>query len=440
MTTRHFMFAMWEGGGNVPPLLGVARTLLARGHTVTVLGDPTIEAEAQRAGCGFRPWRTAPHRTSLRPEDDLLRDWETKNPLEGLRNYRDKFIAGPAGRYAADTLEAIDAVLPDVMVSEYTIFGACMAAERRALPAVGLVPNIWPLPAAGAPPFGPGFMPARSWLGRLRDTVFRRLVVRTFDQAVPLLNQTRQQLGLPPLRAFFDSLQQVESFLVLTSAAFDFTAPHVPAHVHYVGPVLDDPDWVAPWTAPWPADNRDPLVLVGFSSTFQNQGAALRNVVAALSSLPVRGLVTLGEMLPDGEVTSSGSVVVTRSAPHRELLKSASVLVTHCGHGTTLKALAAGVPMVCMPMGRDQDDTAARVVHAGAGLRLKPSASVSAIRRAVRRVLSEPSFRTAAQRLREAMAEERRHANVAAELEKVGLSSRRAIGVASPEAMPATST
>ena len=40
--------------------------------------------------------------------------------------------------------------------------------------------------------------------------------------------------------------------------------------------------------------------------------------------------------------------------------------------GTVTRALAAGVPLVCMPMGRDQPDVAARVIHAGAGLRLRP--------------------------------------------------------------------
>jgi UDP:flavonoid glycosyltransferase YjiC (YdhE family) len=35
-----------------------------------------------------------------------------------------------------------------------------------------------------------------------------------------------------------------------------------------------------------------------------------------------------------------------------------------------IKALAAGVPLVCLPMGRDQEDTAARVTLSGSGVRL----------------------------------------------------------------------
>ncbi len=72
--------------------------------------------------------------------------------------------------------------------------------------------------------------------------------------------------------------------------------------------------------------------------------------------------------------------------------------MTHAGHGTVLKALAAGVPVVAMPLGRDQLDNAARVVHHGAGLRLKPKAKPDAIAKAVRRVLEEPSFSAAAER------------------------------------------
>ena len=241
-----------------------------------------------------------------------------------------------------------------------------------------------------------------------------------FDRALPALNETRRQHGLPELAAFFDQALRCDALLVLSSAAFDFASPFAPPHARYVGPVLDDPEWAAaPWTPPWPADNRDPLVLVGFSSTFQDQGPVLRNVVRALAALPVRALVTLGEMLPDGEVQSSGSVVVVRSAPHAVVLKYASVAITHCGHGTTMKALAAGVPMLCMPMGRAQPDTAARVVHAGAGVRLSPSANSAAVARAVTALLHDERYRANARKLATTIAEELRTSDVVAELERI---------------------
>jgi hypothetical protein len=192
----------------------------------------------------------------------------------------------------------------------------------------------------------------------------------------------------------------------------------VPKHVRYVGPILDDPQWAEPWHAPWPDGNHDPLVLVGLSSTFQDQAPVLRSVVKALAGLRVRALVTLGEMLPEGEVQSTGSVVVVRSAPHGEILRQASLLITHCGHGTTLKALAAGVPIVCMPMGRDQNDTAARVVHASAGRSAQTAVACEEDRQSRRASPRRRSVSRERPTCREAIA---RELHLVAELEKMPL-------------------
>jgi MGT family glycosyltransferase len=398
--SARFLLAMWEGGGTVPPLLGVARRLIGRGHRVRVLGDPTIQIEAEKAGCAFTPWRRAPHRTDLRPESDRLRDWEAPNPVAMLRKYRDEFLVAPAAAQAADALEAIAREAPDVVATDFVLFGASMAAERAGIPSVALIPQIWPLPVRGAPPFGMGLPLARGALGRIRDRLANAFVARLFERGLPRLNATRRELALAPLASFFDQVLGARALLVLSSASFDFSAPFVPANARYVGPVLDDPDWAgAPWTPPWESANRDPIVLVAFSTTFQDQAGTLRRIVDALAKLPVRGLVTLGEMLDDSAVLAKGAVAVVRSAPHREVLRHASLVVTHCGHGTTVKALAAGVPMVCLPMGRDQDDNAARVAHHGAGVRLSPKASASEIARGVARVLGDERYRVAARDL-----------------------------------------
>ena len=47
---RIFLFVMWQGGGNVPVQLGVARRLVEGGHRVRVLADPAGEGEARATG------------------------------------------------------------------------------------------------------------------------------------------------------------------------------------------------------------------------------------------------------------------------------------------------------------------------------------------------------------------------------------------------------
>lgn len=415
--SRRFLVSSWEGGGNVPPELGVARRLVAQGHQVHVLADPTISTAAEEAGCTFSPWRRAPHRTSLDPSEDLLKDWETKNPLVMLKRVRDRFIAGPAADFAADTADVIASFGPDVVVPDAFLFGSVIAAQAASLPVALLVPNIWIMPTPGTPPIGPGFALAKTVLGRTRDAALRRLVNRMFLAGLPALNRARSAYGLTSLSSFYDQGLAAQRILVLTSPAFDYAATTVPANVRYVGPILEDPNWVVPWTPPWPDLDDHPLVLVGFSSTYQNQGPLLQRVVDALSTLPVRAVVTMGQMLDADQVVPRDNVAVVGSAPHGQILQHAALVVSHCGHGTTIRTLAAGVPMVCIPMGRDQNDTAARVVHHGAGVRLSQTASVAKIRQAVRDVLGEPHFRANATRLASAIADDRLTTDLVTELE-----------------------
>jgi MGT family glycosyltransferase len=164
--------------------------------------------------------------------------------------------------------------------------------------------------------------------------------------------------------------------------------------------------------------DEQPFVLVAMSSTYQRHDAILRRVVAALDGQPVHALVTLGPALRDGEVVGTQNVAVASSAPHGELLKRASVVITHAGHGSVVKALSRGVPLVCMPQGRDQKDNTSRVVAAGAGVRLSRHAEAPVIRAAVHEVLGDPSYRARAERLADAFAEEARHGpNAVAETE-----------------------
>lgn len=420
------LLTMWEGGGTIPPELGIARRLIERGHAVHVLADPTIRDRAEAVGCSFSAWQRAPHRTSLDPNQDLLRDWEVNSPLAMLRRVRDTFVAGPAGAYAADTLDTIDSFQPDAMVADFMLFGTIIAAQAAGLPVAPVMPNICSIPTPGAPAMGPGFPPAKTLLGRTRDRVMLAMANRLFGAGLPTLNAVRTEHGLPPLRSFYDQVLNTDRILVLSSAAFDYASPFAPGNVCYLGPILDDPQWTQPWTPPWPDDADGPVVLVGFSATYQNQGPLLRRVVEALSSLPVRAVVTLGQMLSADEVEPSSNVAVVPSAPHSSILAEAALVVTHCGHGTTLKALSAGVPMVCIPMGRDQNDTAARVAYHGAGVRLSPKASAYKILKTVEQVLGDERYHTAATRMAATIAHEQEQADVVAEIEHLASVNQQA--------------
>jgi MGT family glycosyltransferase len=424
---KRFLLAVWDGGGCVPPLLSMAGALVTRGHDVRVLADPVLEPEVAAVGADFRPWKSAPHRVvSGAPTSEVVRDWEAKTPFGGFSLIRDRLICGPAAEFARDTLAELDCHSADVVVPDCLLLGVAVAAEAREIPVAFSVPNVLPIPRRGVPPFGAGLQPARGPLGRARDSALGFATDRLWARGLPPLNAARAGLGLPALESPFDQFARAERLLVLTSAAFDYPSLPIPDNARYVGPRLEDPSWAHEWTAPWPSDDARPLVLVGLSSTYQDQLPVVQRIAAALGRLPVRGLVTVGPAIDADAIAAPDNVVVVGSAPHGAVLRKASAVITHAGHGTVIKALAAGVPLVCLPMGRDQDDTAVRAVLTGCGVRLKPSASVRAIAAATETVLADTRYRASAEAMATVIADDVRSDRAVDELEALAHRARDA--------------
>jgi MGT family glycosyltransferase len=149
------------------------------------------------------------------------------------------------------------------------------------------------------------------------------------------------------------------------------------------------------------------------------QQGLLQRAADALGRLPARGLVTTGPAVDPAVISAPPNVSVTRWVRHADVLPHCSAVITHGGHGTVMKALIAGVPLIVVPLGRDQPDNAARIVHAGAGIRLRKSASASALRAALSRVMEDPRYRTAARAMAARLAAERDDDLVVDELEQV---------------------
>jgi MGT family glycosyltransferase len=312
-------------------------------------------------------------------------------------------MIGPAAAHAHDTRAALEREAVDVVASDYMLFGPPIAAESAGVPVALIVHNTYIVPEPGKPAPGPGFAPARGPLGRIRDGVVTRALLALFNRGLPVINGARAEYGLTPFAHVLEQIEHVDRVLVLTSAAFDFHGDSHPPHLRYVGPVLTEPEWVGEWSSPWAPEDPRPLVVVGFSSTYMGQEGALARTIEGLSRLDARVLVTSGPAIDPASLPAAENAVVVRSAPHSQLFPQAAAVVTHAGLGTVTRALTADVPLLCMPMGRDQLDVSARVVHAGAGLRLRPGSRPTAIAAAVRRVIAEPAFRAGAARMGEEM-------------------------------------
>lgn len=206
--------------------------------------------------------------------------------------------------------------------------------------------------------------------------------IKTRPEMLQKLNAERLRLGLPEVASSAEQAGRANAILVFTPAQFDARYDGQPGNLHYVGPLacLPSQESGPSYHLPWPTDDQRPLVLVSFSTSDMGQADALQRVADALGELDVRGLLTVGPAMDAGALRLPRNVVAESFVPHAQVIRHASLVVTHAGHGTTMTAVAAGVPLLCMPMGRDQFNVSARVTANGLGRVVSHDAPVEEIR------------------------------------------------------------
>jgi MGT family glycosyltransferase len=347
--------------GHLYPIVPILAELAERGHQASVCTLSYELGHLEQVGI---------QGSAIDPtlERNQLEDWRERSPrraiLSTLRTFTER-----AGREAPNLAAAIDRHDPDVLLIDINCWGAATAAEASGRPWAMYSPYLLPLPSRDAPPFGLGLSPLGGPLGAARDAIVHRYASIVFNRAaMPTLSALRARHGLTTIEDFSDLLARPSLLLALTTEGFEYPRSDWPANVRLVGPV----NWAPPLKAPaWLADMADPLVLVTCSTERQNDE---RLVEVALEALPAAGMSVIATTAahdPKMYTVPQGSKVVG-FVPHEAVLERAACVVCHGGMGITQKALAAEVPVVVVPFGRDQLETARRVEVAEAGVRLSP--------------------------------------------------------------------
>jgi UDP:flavonoid glycosyltransferase YjiC (YdhE family) len=363
------LFSSTRGAGHFNPLVPFARAFERAGHELLFAGPPDLAGAVD--GAGFEFWQFDPP-----PEDELGAVWGRVPELPPVE--ANEVVVGELfGRLNTTAAlprlrEACEEWRPDVVLRDPNEYGSALAAELHSIPqarvAIGL---------ASTEELGMGI-------------------------AASAIDAIRKAEGLPP-DPDADRLRRAP-YLSLFPPTLDEGAQ--PDTQRFHDPAWDEPpgellDW-------WPGREREPLVYVTFGSVAGSfpqalpvYGVAMR----AVAELPVRVLLTVGRELDlDALPPAPENVRVERWVPQQDVLGHAAAALVHGGSGSTLGALAAGMPLVVMPLFADQPQNARRVAEVGAGVAVEPNrddldATVSPLRQAIRTVLDDPSYGRAARAL-----------------------------------------
>lgn len=358
--------------------------LLRRGHRVTFLLNAGASPSAGPAGLMRRETGSGSGRDL---EALLARAARPTGPLGILRTVAD--AAELTDELCRDGPGILTDIGVDAIVGDAMEPAAGLIADHLGLPHVSLSaalpvhddPSV-PLPFLSWP-----YDPSEKGLSRNRggERVARLLLTRQRRT----IARWADRFGLPPRDGLSDCLSRTAQISQLVES-FDF--PRQPAsHRHMVGPLRAvRRDAVANDDS----DGGRPLVFASLGTLQGHRVEIFRAVARACRELGARCVVAHCGRLGPAEAARIGADLVTDFVPQEKILRSASVCVTHAGMNTVLDSLAAGVPMLAIPIAFDQPGIAARIVHHGVGERLsRVLVSPGRVKASLARLLAEASFR-----------------------------------------------
>ena len=309
----------------------------------------------------------------------------------GLKPYQ------AAVRAARETQPLIEEFAPDAVVADILTVAAGLAAELAGVRWASLIPHVLPTPEPGFPPYSIGARLPRTRAGSLMWRAFDPLLRGGLKKGRDELNGARARLGLPPIDDLHGGLSQ-QLTMVATFPQLEYPRGSWKPWQRVVGPLM----WEQPYHEVELPPGDQPLVLVAPSTSQDPEQKMLRAAIEGLADLPVRVLGTYNRRLPPEPIEPPANARLVEWVSYAKTMPRCDVVVCHAGHGTVVRALASGVPLVACPAAGDMGENAARIGWAGVGVPL-PRRLVSArgVRLAAERVLSEPAIRERAKALGE---------------------------------------
>ena len=385
--------------GHFNPFVPILTQLVKRGHEVVCFAGTVFQYSVEKTGATFRP---PPPKWDFGETEayDFFPELKKKKGLNQLKYYLKHVMFDPVPDVITMVKNELENFHADVVISDTFMVAGSWLTELVRIPGVLISVVPLSLPGKNIPPFGLGLLPGKTFLSRWRNNlikwIFREFL---FNDVQKYGNEIRKKAGLPAKSLFGKGYNSSNLVLHTSTPAFEYPRDVFPPNLRFIGPVLTPPveNYVKPeW---WPEIEKDlPVVLI-------NQGTVAKNyndlIFPAIEGLKDEKMVIVAVPVAKGELRNlPGNVHVEPYIPFGNLFPYVDLFITNGGFGGTQNALAHGIPVIIAGATEDKMEVAARVEYAGAGINLrKQKPSPGDIRKAVRKILSDTSYKQKAREL-----------------------------------------
>lgn len=383
---RHFAIISSPTAGHINPLQVLGAALIAMGHRVTVVHVPGAARLITDPAIGFA---ALPGDTDGDAAFDafLAKLADPQGP-RGLRRMIHATVE--MTRALLDGASAvIERIGADTVIADAVEPAGPLVAQRLGLPCVVSVTGLPLMREPTVPPPFIGWPYRRDTVGLVRNHGGYAIADWLMRASAQLLDDRRRDWGLGRADAPLVQVAQCPR-------ALDYPRVELPPRFRYG----------SPWRAgPQPRvtlpDDGRPLIFCSLGTLQGSRRALFAAMAQACADVGARAVIGHGSGLtPDEETALPGDPLVRAFWPQEQVLRQCAAAMLHCGFNTVLDALAAGVPIVALPIAYEQPATAERLAWTGAGIVVPVRRlDTNALTRALRSVIAEPRYRQAAVRI-----------------------------------------
>jgi zeaxanthin glucosyltransferase len=418
----HFGLICPPVSGHLNPMTTLGRELLRRGHRITVFGIPDAESRVA-PGFQFQPYGAGEF--PIGSMVTMLAGFGVASGAVAVK----QTIAAACRDVDAQLAELPNAVRQfeiDAIIADKASPAAGTIADVTGRPYVTIANSLMPELSPDIPPAGFGWRHVEGGLARARNRFGNALHVAI---AWPLLRRLNAFRGRHDLSLYRQPVDWCSQRLRVAQWPEVFELPaRQRSQFVYVGPLHDDESRAS---TPFPYEKLtgEPLVYASLGTLHNRRHDIFDRIVRATAGLGVQVVMSFGRADADVRADLPAHVLAVPFAPQLELLKRATLTITHAGLNTVLESLSAGVPVVALPVSNDQPGVAERVRYHGVGIAVGTGwAAIGNLRHAVDTVLRDPEYGRRAKALAQAIAKTGRAALAADLIEARCLNGK--VGVA----------
>jgi MGT family glycosyltransferase len=364
-----YIFLNVPAHGHVNPTLAVAQELVRRGEQVVYYLTEEFRAAVEATGAMFRAYQSAMGKmqSPVRPMMGKGGIGPGAMPL---------MMAHESRQVLPQVLESMRAEQPDYILYDPMCLWGYVAAQVLRIPAIILRSSY-----AANEQFN---------LFTLRGAVSQRFPAELLERIQTSYADlcTTYQLPLLDMRQFFTHAEALN--IVFLPRAFQPAGETFDEHFVFVGPSLLPRQDAAAF--PFERLGNQPVLYISLGTVFNNRPDFFQLCFQAFGEQPWQVVLSHGKHIDTADLgLVPANFLLSPYVPQLEMLRRASMFVTHGGMNSTMESLYYGVPMVVLPQMMEQEMTARRIEELGLGVALdQENLTAEQLREAITHIQQNP--------------------------------------------------